>query len=251
MPVSKLGQLVEAMRASVRDAGEDDWWEKMAVYRDVALLLVTFWGTQRSGQMASLHTSNALRLLRNQGILFNFYWAKTRRDGGENIFGVPLRPSQPEVCPLRALNTYVKLARSLGWDMGGYLFHAMTPVSKLPPGSLATRHKAAQGYPHVLQQPAMNDILRVRLEQFGLFKGDTMHGFRSGGGVQARLTGMEADDLSDQAGWKDPEMAEYYLRLMAVLQPGGIDTSLFSPGDYETLNNLGIDLTADSHNAFP
>ena len=223
----------------------------MAVYQDVALLLVTFWGTQRSGQMAALHASNALRLPRDQGILFNFCWGKTLRDGGKNIFGVPAHPSQPALCPLRALDTYVKAARSLGWDMTGYLFHVMTPVCDLPPGSVAERQKAAQGRPRVLEQPAVKVILQKRLKQFDLFEGETPHGFRSGGGVQARLTGMEAEDLQDQAGWLDPEMAEYYLRLMVVLRPGGVDASQFSPADYESLNNLGVGLDADSHTAFP
>jgi len=63
-----------------------------------------------------------LRFPQDDGLLFNHVWGKTLRDSASNVFMIR-RYLNLELCPLKAIETYVAVASELRISVtNGYLF---------------------------------------------------------------------------------------------------------------------------------
>ena len=92
--------------------------------RDQAFFKALFFSGDRGGDLGQVKTSELVRFPDDNGFLFNHVWGKTLRDGASNLFGVRRHPN-PSLCPIRAIETYVAIARELGISLScGYLFRS-------------------------------------------------------------------------------------------------------------------------------
>lgn len=80
--------------------------------RDQAFFKALFFSGDRGLDLGMVRTEEILRFLQDDGLLFNHVWGKTLRDGASNVFGIRRHPN-PEMCPLKAIETYVAVASEL------------------------------------------------------------------------------------------------------------------------------------------
>jgi len=92
--------------------------DAIMLYRDIAIITTGFFSSVRGKQLGKTRLSNILRLPNGAGLLFNFCWGKTLRDGSTHVFGVASRPNSRNMCPMRCINDYVAAARRIGWTFG-------------------------------------------------------------------------------------------------------------------------------------
>ena len=77
--------------------------------------------------MGQVKTSELARFPDDNGFLFNHVWGKTLQDGTSNLFGTRRQPNLT-LCPIRAIETYVAIARELGISLScGYLYRSTNP----------------------------------------------------------------------------------------------------------------------------
>ena len=65
-----------------------------------------------------------MRFPDDRGLLFNYVYGKTLRNGTKHVFGV-LRSDDTVMCPVTAVDEYIQGAARLGVELGGhgrYLF---------------------------------------------------------------------------------------------------------------------------------
>ena len=53
-----------------------------------------------------------MRFPKDDGFLFNHVWGKTLQGGASSVFGI-LRHLNPQLCPVKAIETYVAAASEL------------------------------------------------------------------------------------------------------------------------------------------
>ena len=95
--------------------------------RDQAFFKTLFFSGDRGSDLGMVKTEEILRFPQNNGLLFNHVWGKTLRDGASNVFGIR-RHLNPEVCPVKAIETYVAVASELRISAtNGYLFRPTNP----------------------------------------------------------------------------------------------------------------------------
>jgi hypothetical protein len=89
-----------------------------------AMLLVAMVSLQRGKQLGETRTESIMRFPDDRGLLFNYVFGKTLRNGTKHVFGV-LRSEDAVMCPVTAMDEYVHGAAKLGVRLGGhgrYLF---------------------------------------------------------------------------------------------------------------------------------
>ena len=90
---------------------------------DIAFLAVAFSTTKRGAELTNTLIRRVLRLPNKSGLLFNFQWGKTLRDGADHLISVPDDEKYVAVCPVRAVEKWIAVGQAAGWDMtSGYLF---------------------------------------------------------------------------------------------------------------------------------
>ena len=90
--------------------------------RDQAFFKTLFFSADRGSDLGYVKTAEIMRFPKDDGFLFNHVWGKTLRDGACNVFGIR-RHSNPQLCPVKAIETYVAVASELPITLSnGYLF---------------------------------------------------------------------------------------------------------------------------------
>ena len=95
--------------------------------RDQAFFKTLFFSGDRGSDLGMVKTEEILRFPQDDGLLFNHVWGKTLRDGASNVFGIR-RHLNPELCPVKAIETYVAVTSELRISVtNGYLFRPTNP----------------------------------------------------------------------------------------------------------------------------
>ena len=90
--------------------------------RDRAFFKALFFSGDCGSDLGMVRTGEILRFPQGDGLLFNHVWGKTLWDGASNVFGIRRHPN-PELCPVKAIETYVAVASELRVSVtNGYLF---------------------------------------------------------------------------------------------------------------------------------
>ena len=142
-------------------------------------------------------TEEILRFPQDDGLLFNHVWGKTLRDGASkyNVFGIR-RHLNPELCPVKAIETYVAVASELRISVtNGYLFRPTNP------------------HGHIVNKPlassTADERLKLYLKEAQIYEGETLHSFRSGSAITLALSGSKLADsmIMSHVGWNNKETA--------------------------------------------
>ena len=207
---SHLHRIFGPMRAK-RD-GTASATERLIVARDVAFFAVAFSTTKRGDELVNTLVQRILRLPNKSGLLFNFQWGKTLRSGADHVLAVEYADDCLALCPVRAVERYVEIAKSVGWSMdSGYLFPEITPGANGDPPVKGVKPVSAA---------AMTTALKLYTKAVGIDQEFTVHSFRAGGAITQALDGQSLSSIMQRAYWKDPKTAWRYMRLMQVVAPG-------------------------------
>ena len=105
--------------------------------RDQAFFKALFFSGDRASDLANVKSLEILRLPDNSGLLFNYIWSNTLRDGDSNVFAFK-RGRNRLVCPVRGIEMYFKIASLLKVDLSrGYLFRLLTKEGEVSPNTFA------------------------------------------------------------------------------------------------------------------
>ncbi|CAH3157018.1 unnamed protein product [Porites lobata] len=185
--------------------------------RDQAFFKTLFFSADRGSDLGCVKTAEIMRFPKDDGFLFNHVWGKTLRDGAYNVFGIR-RHSNPQLCPVKAIETYVAVTSELRITLSnGYLFRP-------------TNHQG-----HIVNMPLTSSSAEARLKYYlkdaKIDEGETLHGFRSGSAITLALSGSQLADVMSHVGWSNMGTALYYMKLAEVLREG-------SPSDLLSSNEL-------------
>ena len=200
--------------------------------RDQAFLKTLFFSANRGSDLGLVKTCEILRFPQDDGFLFHHTWGKTLRDGASNVFGIR-RHQNPELCPVKAIETYVAICSELRVTLtAGYLF----------------RPTNAQG--QIVNKPFSSSAAEARLKtylrQANIDEGETLHSFRCGSAITLALSGSQLADVMSHVGWTNKHTALYYMKLAEVIRTGSpsevlsSEASSSSPATslYSDLNRL-------------
>ena len=187
--------------------------------RDQAFFKTLFFSADRGSDLGCVKTEEIMRFPKDDGFLFNHVWGKTLQDGTSNVFGIR-RHSNPQLCPVKAIETYVAVASELRITLSdGYLFRP-------------TNHQG-----HILNKPLTSSSAEARLKYYlkdaKIDEGETLHSFRSGSAITLALSGSQLADVMSRVGWSNKGTALYYMKLAEVLREG-------SPSDLLSSNDLAV-----------
>ena len=174
--------------------------------RDQAFFKALFFSGDRRGDLGQVKTSELARFPDDNGFLFNHVWGKTLRDGASNLFGMRQHPN-PTLCPIRAIETYVAIARELGISLPcGYLFRS-------------TNHQG-----HIVDTLLLSSTAKSRFRKYlrdaQIDSGETLHSFRSGCALTLAFSESPLADVMSHVGWSTSKTALYYLKLADVIRAG-------------------------------
>lgn len=182
--------------------------------RDQAFFKTLFFSADRGSDLGLVNTEEILRFPQDDGFLFNHTWGKTLRDGASNVFGIR-RHQNPELCPVKAIETYIAICSELKIIITkGYLFRPTNPQGHI-------LNKAFTG-------SAAEARLKIYLKQAQLDDGETLHSFRCGSAITLALTGSQLADIMSHVGWNNKGTALYYMKLAEVLRTGSPSDMLSS-----------------------
>jgi hypothetical protein len=97
---------------------------RFSLLRTRAMLWVAMVSLQRGKQLGETRSESIMRFPDDRGLLFNYVYGKTLRNGTKHVFGV-LRSEDAVMCPVTAMDEYVQGAAKLGVHLAGhgrYLF---------------------------------------------------------------------------------------------------------------------------------
>ena len=191
--------------------------------RDQAFFKVQFFAGDRAGDLGLIKTAEILSFPEKDALIFNHVLTKSLRDGSENVFALK-RYKDPAVCPVVALEVYIKMCDYLKVNIRhGYLFRPLSPSGDILPGPFDSSAAQARLFSYTKKIP-------------DAFKGrhPTLHGLRSGCAISLALSGIELREIMDHVGWKANATAHHYIKLRQVLACGGAS---------DILSRLPSDLT--------
>ena len=240
---SHLGAILSTMRSKMH--GTTSLVEKATLARDIAFFTVAFSTTKRGEEITRTLIQRILRLPNHSGLMFNFQWGKTQRDGADHIITVPYDDVDIPLCPIRAVEEFVRVGKYLEWEMTkGYLFPTISPGTN--------GRKPVRGTTVVSAQ-FMSAALKRYAKEAGHTQEFSLHSFRSGGAISRALAGDSLSSIMEKAYWKNPKTAWRYMRLMQVVAPGSGCEGLV-PGvteeQYRELNEFSLSEQSRSLAAF-
>ena len=218
--VDKLSQLSVYLQKALQTSMKSV--ERFIVARDRAYFTMAFFSGDRPGDLGLVQVPGILRFPNDDGLLFNHVWGKTLRSGDQNVFGIRRNP-QTDICPIRAIEQYIDVARQINVDLTrGYLFRPTTPnggIQDLPFTSAAAEAR-----------------LKTYLKAMGVDEGETLHGFRAGCAITLALTEADLSKIMEHVGWNRRHTALYYMQLAKVLHPEGASAKLADPVAINVVN---------------
>lgn len=204
---------------------------RFTLLRTRAMLLLVQVSLKRGRELGQTKTSTILRLPDGGGLLLNYVWGKTLREGSKHVFGV-LRKADVVLCPVAALEGYVAGARAMGIDLSGHGKFLFPPWRGLAGGGV-------DNVP--LSSAQLTADLQFWLRRCGVFDGETAHGLRTGSSIELSLSGRGLADVMRQACWTSKGMARYYMKEWQVLcasVAGEALPKLATALEYERLNSM-------------
>ena len=99
----------------------------------------------------------------------------------------------------------------------------------------------------------MTGVLKQRGKDAGIQCPFSMHSFRSGGAVPRALAGEDLKTIMQKAFWKRPSTAWRYKRLMEVVDPGTVGSSMIagvSEAQHREINEFPLKEQSKSWSAF-
>ena len=239
---SHLEKIIFPMQIRLQYASSDV--ERVTLARDIAFFSVAFSTTKRGVELTNILIQRILRLPNRSGLMCNFQWGKTQRDGADHILTVPYDEEYVAICPVRAVERFIAVGKQVGWDTtSGYLF---------PDISESMQGEAQRGKLPVATS-RMSEALKRYAAAVGETQGFSLHSFRSGGAVSRALAGDSLSTIMQKAYWKSPKTAWRYMRLMEVVAPGSEGTAMVegvSEEQYRQLNEFGLSEQSRSLSAF-
>ena len=118
---SHLAQIMLPIRTQLQITTSDI--DRVTLAQDIAFFTVAFSTTKRGAELTAALIQRILILPNKSGLMFNFPYGKTQRDGAVHILTVPYDGDYVAACPVRAVTQLIDIGKGVGWDMtGGYLF---------------------------------------------------------------------------------------------------------------------------------
>ena len=177
--------------------------DRLAYARNMALFAVVFRAGSRGSDLAKLSAAQVLHLPSSQGLVLNFHFTKTLRDGAAHASLLAPDNDMPETCAVAAMLRYAQAADSCGWDMSkGYLFPEI-------PASGDSTHKR-------LARPLSAKTMAARFKEH-LGHADlgsrqfTFHSFRVGCAVTQTIVGKVIAEIMAAVNWKAEKIARRYV----------------------------------------
>jgi site-specific recombinase XerD len=172
---------------------------KYAAIRDRAIFLLGWAGMRRRDEMGDLWIHD-VRIARGRGMVIHIRKSKTDQDAEGKYVGVPYA-SDPEICPVRAMEAWLKLLAECGITEGLLLrrIDLRGRVAGAPGATLAGRG-APDGR---LTGKAIWTIIRTAGIGADLEGGISPHGLRAGGATAAAAAGIPTLQITRHGGWAD------------------------------------------------
>lgn len=238
---SHLREIVCPLQARLQR--ETSTLNTLVLARDIALFTVAFSTTKRGDELTRTLIQRILRLPNRSGLMFNFQWGKTLRDGSDHLITVPYEEECVATCPVRAVEQFVEIGRYAGWDMSkGYLFPSIT-----------RRGETVVRGTEPISAKQMTATLKKYAKEIGEVQAFSMHSFRSGGAVSRALAGESLATIMQKAYWKNPKTAWRYMRLLEVVAPGSGGEGMVkgvSEAQYREFNEFPLSDQSKSWAAF-
>lgn len=185
---SHLERIMLPMQIKLQNASEDV--ERLTLARDIAFFAVAFSTTKRGAELMNILIQRILRLPNKSGLMCNFQWGKTQREGADHLLTIPYDEEYISICPVRATEQLIAVGAQVGWDMiSGYLFSSV---------SVGTEGAVLRG-----SLPVTTATMSSALKHYTSVAGETqevsLHSFRSGGAVSRALAGDSLSTIMQRA----------------------------------------------------
>ena len=190
--VTYLSKEIESKTLSLRDL--------FLFLRDKAFFLTQFLLGERGGDLSKLLIQQIFLSPDNNTLILRQTYGKMRTEK----HSVLLRSPDPSLCPVKAIDIYVKQAIAMGIDMStGYLFR-----KTLKDGNVINAP---------LQQSGINQRLVSHLTTIGQYQGETTHSLRSGCAVALTTTPHDSQESAAHIGWRSKACWDHYSRTSSFL----------------------------------
>ena len=217
--------------------------DRLAYAIDMALFAIAFRTGSRGSDLAKILAAQVLHLPSNQGIVLNFQFTKTLRDGATHASRLVPDKDMPETCAVAATIRYAQAADSCGWDMSaGYLFSEMSASGERIPKRRA----------RPLSAKAMAARSKLHLEHAGLgARHFTFHSFRVGCAVSQTIAGKNIAEIMAAVNWKSEKVARRYVGGTTNTRDPTGTTPGAAEAPYVTANDLAASLDPAVWALFP
>lgn len=210
----KLGAMFQDMLRVINDPTTPPSY-LFATLRQRAIFALALRSLKRGAELMRLPTARIIAFPDGNGLVFNFTWGKTLRNGATHAFGIRRDTARPDTCAVAHVIAYVQGALALGVDLA--LPGPRAPLFRPWLGSAeatvaSTTHLAVRD---------LNISLRAWLERVGLFDGETFQGFRSGGAIEMALVGEPLAAIMERGYWATARMATHYMGFDRSVIAGG------------------------------
>ena len=111
---SHLHTIVSELRARLQCTS--DSYTGVVFAHDPALFTAALESTKRGDELSHLLIQRILGLPNFSGVLFNFQWGKTMRDGADHFISVPYNHECLATCPVTTVEL-IAVEPAMGWDM--------------------------------------------------------------------------------------------------------------------------------------
>lgn len=178
-----------------------------------AMLVLDACCLKRGTELGTTLTDSVIRFPDDSGMIFNYTWGKTLRSGSTHVFGVMRNPDDLDLCAVACVDAYVQGALGMGIDLSG-------------PGAFLFRPWRDGHVPNrPLLAAQLNSDFRSWLVRCGIYKGETLHGVRTGAAIEMALKGNSLRAVMDQALWRRRDTARHYLKVWQVMGASVADSS--------------------------
>ena len=186
-------------------SGEPFLPNRFVLERDLAFFIVQWFSGDRAGDLGNSIGKEVTRL-ECGSLLFNHTIGKTVRQSDGDLVVVPSIPEDPELCPVQAVDAYVRHCNENSVDViNGFLFR---PVD-------------ARAHGKVLQAPFSSSAATKRLRFYlrdAPFDSSalTAHGFRAGCAITLLLLDCSPEDVKTHCRWASDRVFSHYTKLGKV-----------------------------------
>ena len=186
-------------------SGESFLPARFVLERDLAFFLVQWFSGDRAGDLGNSVGKEVTRL-ECGSLLFNHTIGKTIRQSDGDLVVVPSIPEDPDLCPVRAVDTYVRHCKESGVDVvNGFLFRPLDARSRgkvlATPFSSSAATKRLRFY--LRNAPFDSSAL-------------TAHGFRAGCAITLLLLDCSPEDVKTHCRWASDRVFSHYTKLGKV-----------------------------------